>query len=168
VELFLDPGNQGRIYLDSMTANGGGTFQFNKYCPLTYANLTATVTDPLGNTSPFSEPQTPAWDCFSSNPLPVLIYLVPPSGKEHGSTLIITITGTGFIPGSTVRLNNLNLITHYLASNTLEAIVPLGQINITGDVSITVLNPNPGGGTSNPLIFTILPLHKVLLPMIRK
>ncbi len=168
VELFLDSGNQGRIYLDSITANGGGAFQFNKYCPLTYANLTATVTDTLGSTSPFSESQAPAWDCLSSNPLPVLISLVPPSAKEHGATFMITITGTGFIPGSTVRLNNFNLTTHYLASNTLEAIVPLGQINITGDVSITVLNPNPGGGSSNPLIFTILPLPKVYLPMIRK
>ena len=50
VELFLDAGYQGRHYLATVVADAAGAFAFSKSCPVFYPNLTATVTDPLGNT----------------------------------------------------------------------------------------------------------------------
>jgi len=168
VELFLDTGKQGRHYLASVTADGAGAFSFPKLCPVAYPNLTATATDPAGNTSEFSEPRTIPWNCSSPNPVPALISLEPTSVKELGPTTLLSITGSGFFPGSVVRLNGTALATHFADSGHLEAIVPLGQIRITGDTSITVYNSTPGGGTSNPLIFTILPNPRVYLPVMYK
>jgi len=54
VEMFSDSSGQGRIYEGSVTADGEGSFSWsgNPIGP----NLTATVTDPAGNTSEFSQP----------------------------------------------------------------------------------------------------------------
>ncbi|HQN44224.1 MAG TPA: NosD domain-containing protein, partial [Anaerolineaceae bacterium] len=77
VELFLDEGNQGRFYLNSVTADSAGVFNFPAYCPLPYPNLTATATDLQGNTSQFSDPQTVAWDCSSARTIPILVSIDP-------------------------------------------------------------------------------------------
>jgi hypothetical protein len=54
VEFFSDSSGQGRIYEGSVTADGEGWFSWNGN-PIG-PNLTATVTDPEGNTSEFSAP----------------------------------------------------------------------------------------------------------------
>jgi hypothetical protein len=126
------------------------------------------VTDPLGNTSEFSSPHSVAWDCSSSNPTPQLISVYPIEAQELAPTLLINLVGSGFIPVSVVQFNSIALTTHYVDSSHLEAILPLGQIKITGDTSITVFNPSPGGGTSNPLTFSILAQTKIYLPVVRK
>ncbi|HNT54201.1 MAG TPA: NosD domain-containing protein [Anaerolineaceae bacterium] len=163
VELFLDEGNQGRFYLDSLIADSSGNFTFPPYCPLPYTNLTATATDLQGNTSQFSDPQAVPWDCDALNPLPTLSALDPASVKEFDPTTLLTITGTNFIPGSVVQINGEGLTTLYADDSHIQAILPVGQITTTGTVSITVFNPIPGGGTSNALPLEILP-HEVTDP----
>jgi parallel beta-helix repeat protein len=54
VEIFQDTGDQGKVYIGSTTV-AGGSFVFNGSAPAG-GNLTATVTDPTGNTSEFSIP----------------------------------------------------------------------------------------------------------------
>ncbi len=156
VELFLDPGYQGRHYLGSVTADGSGAFAFPRLCPLLYPNLNATATDPAGSTSELSQPQAAPWDCASPNPTPALTSLSPAGAQEHGPTTLLTLTGSGFLPGSVAQLNGAALTTRYVDSTHLAAVVPLGQIAVTGPTAITVVNPAPGGGTSNSLTFTIV------------
>ncbi len=156
VELFLDPGYQGRHYLGSVTADGSGAFAFPKFCPLLYPNLNATATDPAGSTSELSQPQAAPWDCAGPNPAPVLASLSPANAQEHGPTTLLTLTGSGFLPGSVAQLNGAALTTRYVDNTHLAAVVPLGQIAVTGPTAITVVNPAPGGGTSNSLTFTIV------------
>ena len=168
VELFLDAGNQGRYFLESLTADANGAFSFPARCPLPYANLNATTTDLLGNTSEFiaphyGDPLPVPWDCDAPNPVPVLSALDPASVKEFGPTTLLTITGTNFIPGSVVQINGEGMITLYANDSHIQAILPVGQITATGTVSITVFNPTPGGGTSNTLPLEIL-AHEVTDP----
>ncbi len=71
VELFLDEGNQGRYYLDSVVADSSGNFSFLSHCPVPYPYMNATVTDLQGNTSEFnypnySQPQLVPWDCSTA------------------------------------------------------------------------------------------------------
>jgi hypothetical protein len=54
VEIFSDSSGQGRIYEGSVTADGEGRFSWSGIP--SGPNLTATVTDPAGNTSEFSQP----------------------------------------------------------------------------------------------------------------
>jgi len=168
VELFMDDGNQGRFYFDSLVADSSGNFSFPSRCPVPYPYMNATATDLQGNTSEFnaphySQPQLVPWDCDAPNPLPVLSALDPASVKEFGPTTLLVITGTGFIPGSVVQINGEELVTLYANDSHIQAILPVGQITATGTVSITVLNPTPGGGTSNTLPLEILP-HEVTDP----
>ncbi|MFN2242041.1 MAG: hypothetical protein ACK2U2_07125, partial [Anaerolineae bacterium] len=56
VELFSDAGYEGAIYEGETTADSIGSFFFEKGSALIGPTLTATATDPEGNTSPFSVP----------------------------------------------------------------------------------------------------------------
>lgn len=56
VEIFSDGKKEGEIYEGRTTADGAGTFNFNKCAPFSSPHLTATATDPDGNTSAFSAP----------------------------------------------------------------------------------------------------------------
>ncbi|HEX9837733.1 MAG TPA: Ig-like domain-containing protein, partial [Anaerolineales bacterium] len=56
VEIFSDSGDEGAIYEGRVVADGNGAFIFEKGAPLAGPFLTATATDPDGNTSEFSQP----------------------------------------------------------------------------------------------------------------
>jgi hypothetical protein len=78
------------------------------------------------------------------NPLPVVSSTNPTHVKAE-TTTTVTLTGSGFIPGSRVLVNGLAVETTYRSGNTLTASVYAGQAS---HVVISVRNPNPGGITS--------------------
>src|SRR6185295_10089018 len=49
-----------------------------------------------------------------------------------------------------------NRTTTFVSSTQLTAAIPASDIANVGTASVTVVNPAPGGGTSNALTFTIL------------
>lgn len=155
VELFLDASDEGQLYLGSATANANGTFSYPKICPVTLPNLTATATDPKGNTSQFSSPQSVPWDCSASNPIPTLTSANPPFTMAGGNTFILTLTGSGFVNSSVVKWNGANLLTSTASSTQLMAVVPSTALIAGGTIHITVSSPAPGGGSSNQLDFTV-------------
>jgi len=57
VEVFSDAEDEGRVYEGSTVADASGVFTFNKAGRLTGPYVTATATDPAGNTSAFSLPR---------------------------------------------------------------------------------------------------------------
>lgn len=61
----------------------------------------------------------------------------------------LTLKGSGFAAGSTARLGSTNLLTTFVDSNTLTAIVPATLLKVIGPQSVTVINVP--GGTSNSL-----------------
>ena len=84
---------------------------------------------------------------------PVLTTIDPVEGPEGGRT-VVTLTGTGFLPGSTVTIGDT-------AGLAADAIDPAGTTltfttpaNPAGPVSVTVTSL---AGTSAPLAFTYLP-----------
>jgi hypothetical protein len=89
------------------------------------------------------------------NLTPALIS-ISPAGIEAGSSdTTITLTGTGFTTGSTVKLGSTALTTTFTNSTTLTATVPAAQLASMGWGAITVSNPAPGGGSSSVLPLTI-------------
>jgi hypothetical protein len=56
VEIFSDSDNEGEVYEGQTTADGIGVFTFTKGVSFTGPHLTASATDPDGNTSEFSTP----------------------------------------------------------------------------------------------------------------
>ncbi|AXC10928.1 hypothetical protein ACPOL_1582 [Acidisarcina polymorpha] len=80
------------------------------------------------------------------NPRPSILSAAPfliPAGR----TTSVTIAGNGFVPGTTVRVNNVAVPTTYESPSSVVArvAVPGGS---RGALAITALNPAPGGGGS--------------------
>ncbi len=83
-----------------------------------------------------------------TNPAPSIAGLNPPSVVAGSPDRVITVTGTGFVPSSTVQSNGVNVMATYVSATQLTAVVPSSQLLYPGSVAITVKNPSPGGGTS--------------------
>jgi hypothetical protein len=91
----------------------------------------------------------------ASNPVPSITSLSPASGAAGSPAFTLSVTGSGFIAGSTVDWNGAALSTTYVGASQLTASVPAGNIASVGTASVTVFNPAPGGGTATAATFTI-------------
>ncbi len=168
VELFIDEGNQGRFYLDSIVSDAVGSFTFPVHCPLPAAHLTATVTDLQGNTSEFSEYQVIPWDCNSARPVPTLTSLNPTSRPALAPTFLLTLTGAGFYADSVAHWNGNALPTTIISSTLAQVAVPTYLFQEGGNFPVTIFTPTPGGGESGALMVSIATPKKVYLPMFRR
>ena len=168
VELFLDEGNQGRFYLDSLVADAAGVFSFPVYCPLPYPNLTATSTDLQGNTSEFSDYQVIPWNCNNARPAPALTSLAPSSQPMFAPTFQLTLNGVNFYNDSVVLWDGIILPTTIVSSTLAQAIVPSYLFQEGGEFPVTIYTPAPGGGESGAFIVSVAPPKKIYLPMVRR
>jgi hypothetical protein len=67
----------------------------------------------------------------------------------------LVIAGRGFDSHSVVHWGSHSLRTNCSDTNDIQATVPLAFFNNLGEVAVTVVNPTPGGGTSNTYHLTI-------------
>ncbi|HEY8166366.1 MAG TPA: HYR domain-containing protein [Gemmatimonadaceae bacterium] len=75
-----------------------------------------------------------------------------------GATVFIDVTGDGFVAGSIVRWNGVDLAQGYVSlngSHTLSAEVSATLVGTPGTYRVTVFNAGPNGGESNALQVTI-------------
>ncbi len=85
-----------------------------------------------------------------SNPVPFVNQPLIPTAASPGSpAFTLTVNGAGFISGSKVNWNGSALATTFVSDVQLTAAVPAAKVAAPGTASITVMNPTPGGGTSN-------------------
>src|SRR6202521_3507208 len=88
-----------------------------------------------------------------TNPIPTISSLDPSCAPVRAQAFTLAVTGTNFVPGSLIRWNGTDLPT--TLNGGLIAQVPAGDIATAGTAAVTVFNPTPGGGVSNPLTFTV-------------
>jgi FG-GAP-like repeat/Putative Ig domain len=92
----------------------------------------------------------------AGNPVPFLnLPLVPDATAPGGPQFTLRVNGTGFLPTSTVDLNGAALATTFVSNKQLTAAVPAADIAAAATASITVVNPLPGGGSSNVVYFPV-------------
>jgi hypothetical protein len=84
------------------------------------------------------------------NPTPTLTG-ISPAASNLGS-FSLTITGTNFVSGAQVMLNNSALATTFVSSTQLTA---TGSASTAGTFSIAVQNPDPGSSSSSSLNFQV-------------
>ena len=103
------------------------------------------------------------------NPEPVLTGLVPSGATLEELPLRVTLQGRDFLPSSQVHVDGDPVDTSFVSSTRLTFVVPgldsglsvieglSRSIEITGvgRLSVTVMSPAPGGGTSNAVTFTV-------------
>jgi hypothetical protein len=92
-----------------------------------------------------------------SNPVPFVEQPLVPGAVAPGSPeFSLTIHGAGFVSESTINWNGTPLATTFESAGKLTAVVPAGNVSTPGTVNVTVVSPAPGGGSSNPVPFTII------------
>lgn len=79
-----------------------------------------------------------------------------PTSVNHGSgNVLMTLKGSGFVPGSVVTWNGKARSVSYMSKNEMKVYVPATALASAGTANIVVKNPAPGGGSSNTLTFTV-------------
>ncbi len=86
---------------------------------------------------------------------PMVTFLVPSEIVAGGPAFSLTVNGNNFIPTSIVQWNGTDRTTAYLGPTQLTAMITAADIVLAGTATVTVLNPIPGGGASNPVVFTV-------------
>lgn len=93
----------------------------------------------------------------TSNPAPVLTAVSPSSAPAGGPNLALSVSGAGFVRGSTVLWNGSERTTTFVSSTELVAYLPASDVAAAGSAAVTVASPTPGGGTSSAAAFTVEP-----------
>ncbi|MEO6726416.1 MAG: IPT/TIG domain-containing protein [Blastocatellia bacterium] len=90
-----------------------------------------------------------------NNPFPTIVSLNPNGATAGGAAFTLTVNGIGFVNGSTVQWNGGPRTTAFVGTTQLTVTIPASDIATAGTGSVSVINPAPGGGTSNAVSFTI-------------
>ena len=99
-----------------------------------------------------------ALQVVQSNPLPRLDSITPDSANAGGPAFSLVLQGTSFAPGAIVRFGTRDLQTEYISSTNLVAQVTPADLQLGGLVPVRVINPQPGGGNSGAVFFSITTL----------
>jgi hypothetical protein len=90
------------------------------------------------------------------NPTPKVTALNPSTVAAGVNGFTLTVTGNNFLSFSTIEWNGSQLQTEYVSSNELQAQVSATDVSTVGSVSVSVVTPSPGGGSSTALPFTVV------------
>ena len=121
------------------------------------SDLTTAGTKTVGVTNPApggGASNTVNFTVAQPNPIP-RIANISPTAVDANTSFTLTVNGSSFVQGSVVRVNGSALTTTFVSSTQLTAQVTGADIPNPGTASITVLNPTPGGGTSNAALLTL-------------
>gem|GEM_PF-4482992 len=99
--------------------------------------------------------ETAALTFMIMNPVPVLTSLSPSWAEAGSGSFVLTVTGSRFVNGSVIRWNASNLTTTWISSTQLSASIAASKVATAGTADVTVLSPEPGGGETSQLPFTI-------------
>lgn len=94
-------------------------------------------------------------------PAPTITSLSQTSIPAGSGQFILTINGTGFLNSSFVSLGAPRLVTTFVSTTQLTAVVPASLLACAGQAGVTVYTPG-GGGWSQAMYFTVTPAPPVI------
>jgi hypothetical protein len=93
-----------------------------------------------------------------TNPVPSISSISPSTVLVLGNSFTLTVNGSGFINGSVVEYDGSPRVTTFVSPTQVTAQITNHDLLAVGQHSITVVNPAPGGGTSNSATLTVISL----------
>jgi hypothetical protein len=90
-----------------------------------------------------------------TNPAPTLSGVTPQLLYAGSPTTAFTLTGTNFNSSSVVMAGTTSLMTTFVSATQLTASAPAALLATVGTLSLAVLNPAPGGGSSQTIPVTL-------------
>ena len=149
------PGSQISFNLLNMSTTFVSSTQLTAFIPTSSISIAGRpyvfVTNPNGfnsTTLPFTV----------NNPQPGGGAITPPSSPAGNGDLVLDVSGVGFVqgpPGSTVFVNGSSQTPVFKTSTLLQATLSAKDLAHGGTLSITVVNPPPGGGSTAALSFNV-------------
>lgn len=104
------------------------------------------------------------------NPAPTITSLTPALSIARGAAsrpMSILVTGHNFVEGVQAQWNGADRPTVLLSNTQLRVTLTAADLAFAGSGGLRVVNPEPGGGTSNTAALTIFPYGLFLPVMIR-
>jgi hypothetical protein len=89
------------------------------------------------------------------NPVPRITSITPTNAPAGSRGLTLNVSGSNFISSSVVRWAGSDRATIFVSSAQLTASISSADLSNPDTVSVTVVNPSPGGGTSAVANFLI-------------
>jgi hypothetical protein len=97
-------------------------------------------------------------------PVPSVAALSPTAALAGSASVSLVVTGSNFVPQSTILIDGAPRTTAYASGTQLGATLTAGDLTQGGMVQVQVQNPAPGGGNSKILTFAINPTDSAGLP----
>src|SRR5215469_8649096 len=91
----------------------------------------------------------------SSNPVPSISNISPSTATRGGSAFTLTVNGSNLVSGAAVQWNGSARETTFVNGGQVTALISADDISVAGAEKVSVVNPGPGGGTSNSLTVDI-------------
>jgi hypothetical protein len=76
-----------------------------------------------------------------------------PAGKA--TSTIITVTGTGMVPGTGIQVNGSARATTYVSANQVSFVLPASDVAAAGRLNVTAVNPAPNYSVSTVATLTV-------------
>ena len=92
---------------------------------------------------------------IGNNPVPTVSGLSPNRVLAGSAAITLTVSGTNFVNGATIRFAGKAVATTFVSSTELTTTLSASQLATGGRFSVTVNNPKPYGGNSNSVTFTV-------------
>jgi hypothetical protein len=89
-------------------------------------------------------------------PMASISSFVPNNWGTGRGAFELVINGTNFVAGSQVKWNGQNRVTIFVSNTQIKAQILAGDTASAGQFPVTVVNPAPGGGTSEAVNFPIV------------
>src|SRR2546426_8854314 len=92
----------------------------------------------------------------AQNPVPLINQPLVPDAIKPGSVgFTLRVNGTGFVSGAVVKWNGNVRTTTFVSKSRLTASILSTDVAKANTASVTVVNPSPGGGSSNVVFLPI-------------
>jgi hypothetical protein len=105
------------------------------------------------STAVSNRPET--WATAALGSLPQIESIDPPTGTAGSTGLQLTVSGTGFVDGATVRVDGATVPTTWLDDTTVRGSLPTSNLETAGSREITVINPGLEATPSNAAVLTV-------------
>ncbi len=158
--ILMDPVTPTTLYVGTngfgfYKSTNGGTSWFAFNTNLGNYTIFCLGINPSQPTMVYAGANPGVYSIYFPNPVPTLTGINPASKEAGSGGFSLTVTGTNFLGNSVVKWNGEPLTTTFVSPTELTAVVPSSLLLASGEISVTVTNPEPGGGTSSALPFDV-------------
>jgi trimeric autotransporter adhesin len=82
------------------------------------------------------------------NPTPTITSISPTGETAGSSATVVVATGTGFDPSTVINVGGTSRPTTFTSPTQVGVTLTAADLAVAGNLSLTAVNPTPGGGTS--------------------